>query len=230
MHACALAVELGIKKVVIPKQAAVFSAWGMLMSDLRRDYIQTRVIELDSGVAALELKESLDALQEQAFDEFASESIEPSKVKFIRHGLFRYQNQAHSVEVTLPDGKIEAATIKEIGDKFHLEYEREYTYRLDAPVELVGFHVVALANVGRLSPEKMPVSGRKIEEAVKERRKVDYMTGIHEAVIYSGDLLEPGMKFTGPSVVEESRSTTVIMPGMPCQVDDYGNIHIQTGK
>lgn len=230
MHACALAVELGIKKVVIPKQAAVFSAWGMLMSDLRRDYIQTRVIELDSGVAALELKESLDALQEQAFDEFASESIEPSKVKFIRHGLFRYQNQAHSVEVALPDGKIEAATIKEIGDKFHLEYEREYTYRLDAPVELVGFHVVALANVGRLSPEKMPVSGRKIEEAVKERRKVDYMTGIHEAVIYSGDLLEPGMKFTGPSVVEESRSTTVIMPGMPCQVDDYGNIHIQTGK
>ena len=230
MHACALAVELGIKKVVIPKQAAVFSAWGMLMSDLRRDYIQTRVIELDSGVAALELKESFDALQEQAFDEFASESIEPSKVKFIRYGLFRYQNQAHSVEVTLPDGKIEAATIKAIGDKFHSEYEREYTYRLDAPVELVGFHVVALANVGRLSPEKMPVSGRKIEEAVKERRKVDYMTGIHEAVIYNGDLLEPGMKFTGPSVVEESRSTTVIMPGMPCQVDDYGNIHIQTGK
>ena len=230
MHACALAVELGIKKVVIPKQAAVFSAWGMLMSDLRRDYIQTRVIELDSGVAALELKESLDALQEQAFDEFASESIEPSKVKFIRYGLFRYQNQAHSVEVVLPDGKIEAATIKAIGDKFHSEYEREYTYRLDAPVELVGFHVVALANVGRLSPEKMPVSGRKIEEAVKERRKVDYMTGIHEAVIYNGDLLEPGMKFTGPSVVEESRSTTVIMPGMPCQVDDYGNIHIQTGK
>ncbi|MEE9309008.1 MAG: hydantoinase/oxoprolinase family protein, partial [Spirochaetia bacterium] len=230
MHACALAVELGIKKVVIPKQAAVFSAWGMLMSDLRRDYIQTRVIELDSGVAALELKESFDALQEQAFDEFASESIEPSKVKFIRYGLFRYQNQAHSVEVVLPDGKIEAATIKAIGDKFHSEYEREYTYRLDAPVELVGFHVVALANVGRLSPEKMPVSGRKIEEAVKERRKVDYMTGIHEAVIYNGDLLEPGMKFTGPSVVEESRSTTVIMPGMPCQVDDYGNIHIQTGK
>lgn len=230
MHACALAVELGIRKVVIPKQAAVFSAWGMLMSDLRRDYLQTRIIELDSGVAALELKGSLDALQEQAYNEFAGESIEPSKVKFIRYGLFRYQNQAHSVEVVLPEGKVETATIKEIGDKFHSEYEREYTYRLDAPVELVGFHVVALADVGRLSPEKMPVSGRKIEEAVKERRKVDYMTGIHEAVIYNGDLLEPGMKFTGPAVVEESRSTTVVMPGMPCQVDDYGNIHIQTGK
>jgi len=230
MHACALAVELGIKKVVIPKQAAVFSAWGMLMSDLRRDYIQTRIIELDSGTAASEVKESLDALQEQALNEFAGESIAPSKVKFIRYGLFRYQNQAHSVEVVLPEGKIEKETIRQIGDTFHSQYEREYTYRLDAPVEMVGFHVVALADVGRLSPEKMPASGRKIEEAVKERRKVDYTTGIHEAVIYDGDLLEPGMKFSGPAVVEEARSTTVVMPGMPCQVDDYGNIHIQTGE
>jgi N-methylhydantoinase A len=97
-------------------------------------------------------------------------------------------------------------------------------------VELVGFHVVALADVGRLTPEKMPVSGGKIAEAVKERRKVDYTTGIHEAVIYNGDLLDPGMKFEGPAVVEEARSTTVVMPAMPCLVDDYGNIHIQTGS
>jgi N-methylhydantoinase A len=163
-------------------------------------------------------------------NEFAGESIASSKVKFIRYGLFRYQNQAHSVEVLLPEGKIEKETIRQIGDTFHSQYEREYTYRLDAPVELVGFHVVALADVGRLSPEKMSASGRKIEEAVKERRKVDYTTGIHEALIYDGDLLEPGMKFSGPAVVEEARSTTVVMPGMPCQVDDYGNIHIQTGE
>jgi N-methylhydantoinase A len=230
MHACALAVELGIKKVVIPKQAAVFSAWGMLMSDLRRDYMQTRIIELDSKSAASDLKQSLEELEEQALREFAGESIEAGKVRFIRYGLFRYQNQAHSVEVLLPDGKVEASTIAKIRDSFHSDYEREYTYRLEAPVELVGFHVVASADIGKLTPKKVTPSGRKIEDAVKAKRKVDYITGIHEAVIYDGDLLEPGMRFAGPAIVEESGSTTVVMPGMPCTVDEYGNLKIQTGK
>jgi N-methylhydantoinase A len=230
MHACALAVELGIRKVVIPKQAAVFSAWGMLMSDLRRDYIQTRIIELGSKGAASQLKESLEELEQQALREFAGQSIETGKVRFIRYGLFRYQNQAHSVEVLLPDGNVDASTIARIRDSFHGEYEREYTYRLEAPVELVGFHVVASADVGKLTPKKITPSGRKIEGAVKARRKVDYVTGLHEAVVYDGDLLEPGMRFAGPAIVEESGSTTVVMPGMPCSVDDYGNVHIQTQK
>jgi N-methylhydantoinase A len=200
------------------------------MSDLRRDYMQTRIIELDSKSAASDLKQSLEELEEQALREFTGQSIEAGKVRFIRYGLFRYQNQAHSVEVLLPDGKVEASTIAKIRDHFHSEYEREYTYRLEAPVELVGFHVVASADIGKLTPKKVTPSGRKIEDAVKAKRKVDYITGIHEAIICDGDLLEPGMRFAGPAIVEESGSTTVVMPGMPCTVDDYGNLEIQTGK
>ena len=230
MHACALAVELGIKKVVIPKQAAVFSAWGMLMSDLRRDYIQTRIIELESASAVSDLKQCLEELEQKALRDFADQSIETSRVRFIRYGLFRYQNQAHSVEVLLPEGGVEASTIARIRDGFHEDYEREYTYRLEAPVELVGFHLVASADIGKLTPKKVAPSGRKTDEAVKGKRSVDYITGVHEALIYDGDLLEPGMRFAGPAIVEESGSTTVLMPGMPCSVDEYGNLHIQTGK
>jgi N-methylhydantoinase A len=228
MHACALAVELGIKKVVIPKQSAVFSAWGMLMSDLRRDYIQTQIIELETEDAARQLNQTLESLERKALDEFAGESIQQSKVTFLRYGRFRYQNQAHSVEVALPEHTINASRIDEIGDRFHTEYEREYSYRLDAPVELVGFHVVAMADVGKLTPEKLPVTGRKVEQAIKDRRNVDYTdAGVHEAAILDGDLMEPGMRFTGPAIVEESGSTTVVMPGMQCHVDEYGNLHIQ---
>ncbi len=231
MHGCSLAVELGIKKVIIPKQSAVFSAWGMLMSDLRRDYIQTRIIELDDTNAGEHLNESLQTLEKQALDEFAQESVDPTKVKFLRYGRFRYQNQAHSVEVALPDGNIEETFIQEIADNFHEVYEREYTYRLDAPVELVGFHVVASADVGKLTLRELPKSGRKIEDAIKERRKVDYTdTGEREAAIYDGSLLEPGMCFTGPSIVENPGDTIVVMPGMQCHVDAYGNIHINTGE
>lgn len=229
MHACALARELGIKKVVIPKQSAVFSAWGMLMSDLRRDYIQTQIVELDSENAAEQLNDTLKVLEEKAFEEFAAEAIIRSRVHFLRYGRFRYQNQEHSVEVVLPDGRIAPSTINEICENFHINYEREYTYRLEVPVELVRFHVVAIAEVDKLKPQKVPNTGRNIEDAIKEQREVDYIeAGIHQAVIYNGDLLEPGMNFTGPAIVEEAGDTIVVMPGMPCHVDEYGNIHIQT--
>ena len=231
MHACALAKELGIKNVVIPKQSAVFSAWGMLMSDLRRDYLQTQIVELGNEGAVEQLNNALNMLEEKAFEEFAAESIDRSRVHFLRYGRFRYQNQEHSVETVLPDGVVEASTIAEICENFHVNYEREYTYRLDVPVELVCFHVVAIVDVDKLEPQKLTTSGRTIEEAVKEQREVDYVeAGIHQSVIYNGALLEPGMQFTGPAVIEESGDTIVVLPEMPCHVDEYGNIHIQTAQ
>jgi N-methylhydantoinase A len=230
MHACTLAVELGIKKVIIPNQAAVFSAWGMLMSDLRRDYIRTRVIELDSADGIKATNETLSSMEEQAHREFAEEAIDKEKIKFLRYGLFRYQNQAHSVEVILPEGAVEEKTIKEIQNNFHGEYEREYTYRLEAPVELVGFHIVALADVGKLTPKKLPSTGKAAGEAVKSKRTVDFTPGELETEIYNGDLIEPGMSFKGPAIIEDSGSTTVVMPGMSCRVDDFGNLHIDTSS
>ena len=229
MHAGPLARELGIKRVVIPKQSAVFSAWGMLMTDLRRDYIQTQVVELDSDESAAKLNKVLEEIQEGAIAQFAQEEIDPDKVGFIRYGRFRYQNQEHTVEVELPSGDIETAKIREIQDNFHATYEREYTYRLDSPVELVSFHVVAMAQVGTLQPKKIQPTGRKVKEAEKGQRQVDFTEdGIHDTIIYNGDLLEPGMSFSGPAIVEESGTTVVVWPGMSCRVDEYGNILMDT--
>jgi len=228
MHACALARELGIKKVVIPSLSGVFSAWGMLLSDLRRDYLQTQIVEL-CPEGALQIDAALAALEAKAIQEFAVENIERSRVHFLRYARCRYQNQEHSVEIVLPSGAITVEQIEAIRERFHTDYEREYTYRLEAPVELVCYHLVALAEVDKLKPEKRPTTGRKVADAVKGGRQVDYVeAGIHQATIYDGDALEPGMSFAGPAIIEESGTTVVIPPGLPCHVDDYGNYHIQT--
>ncbi|MBT4267966.1 MAG: hydantoinase/oxoprolinase family protein, partial [Deltaproteobacteria bacterium] len=231
MHACALASELGIKKVIVPKQSAVFSAWGMLMCDIRRDYIQTQIIELGESDAADTINRNLEVLEKEALDAFKQEDIDASQVQFVRYGRFRYQNQEHSVEVELPNGKIETSLIDSISEDFHVTYERAYTYRLESPVDLVSFHLVALAEVGKIEPEELTVSGRKMEDAIKSQREVDYNeAGVCMATIYDGDLLEPGLTFKGPAVVEESGTTVVISPDMPVSIDKYGNIHIQTSS
>lgn len=231
MHACALARELSIKQVVIPKESSVFSAWGMLMTDLRRDYLQTQIVDLSLEGAAEQINGTLQELEDKALREYVAEDIDPDTVYFLRYGRCRYRNQEHSVEIVLPDGEITADELETIRQTFDTDYEREYTYTLDAPVELVAYHLVALAEVDKLVPEKLPTTGRQLEDAVKEEREVDYAeAGVHTATIYDGDLLEPGMRFSGPAIIEQAGATTVIPPGMPCHVDEYGNYHIQTNQ
>ena len=227
MHAVALAAELGIRKVVIPRAADVFSAWGMLMSDLRRDYFVTRLLTLGADTAQ-SLDGLLDEIERLATEQFVREGIAADRVRFLRYGKLRYENQEHSVEVALPEGGIGADAVAAIVDRFHRSYEREYTYRLDAPVEFVGAHVVAIAEVGKLEPAPLPRTDRSLRDAVKGRRQVDYATeGVHEADIYVGELLEPGMRFEGPAIVESRSSTVVVHVGNELSVDDYGNMTIE---
>jgi len=117
-----------------------------------------------------------------------------------------------------------------VTNAFHAAYEREYTYRLDAAVELIGVHLIARADIGKLEPVRLPKKARPLAETLKGQRQVDYaLEGIHAADIYNGDLLEPGMTFAGPAVIETKGTTVLVHPGNQVSMDDYGNIHIHLG-
>lgn len=224
MHGVALGKELGVKKVVVPRGAPVFSAWGMLMSDLRRDYFVTELMDADNGAA---LGALIDRTKERAVTDFAKENVPADRITMTPFIRARYQNQEFAVEVQLPGKHPDAAVMEKLIADFHDAYEREYTYRLDAGVEIIGLHLIAASEVGKLEIVALPRTGATVEQAIKGRRQVDYATeGVHDAVIYNGDRLEPGMTFTGPAVIEDAGTTVVVHPGNPVTVDDFGNIHI----
>lgn len=224
MHGVALGQELGVKKVVIPRSAPVFSAWGMMMSDLRRDYFATRLQDADDAEA---LDTLLHHTMELARDEFADEGINREAVKLMPQIRCRYQNQEFGVEVPIPAGPVTADTVRKMIADFHVAYEREYTYTLDAAVEVTGIHLIASTQVGKLDIVPLPTTGATVNDAIKSRRSVDFATeGVHEAVIYDGEKLEPGMSFEGPAIIEDSGTTLVIHPNNRVSIDDYGNTHI----
>lgn len=225
MHGAALGQELGVKKVVVPRGASVFSAWGMLMSDLRRDYFVTELMDADDHVALTRL---LARTRERAIADFVAGNVPAEKVTVSSLVRARYQNQEFAVEVALPTLTPDAGAMEALVAAFHEAYEREYTYRLDAGVEIIGIHMIASSEVGKLEILKLPVTGAALETAIKGRREVDYATeGVHEATIYDGTRLEPGMSFSGPAVIEDPGTTVVIHPANTVSIDDYGNIHIK---
>ena len=226
MHGVALGMELGVKKVVVPAGASVFSAWGMMMSDLRRDYFVTKLADLKKG-AGDNIEAVFAESEDRARAQFAAEGVDASKIRFLRYGKFRYQNQEHTTEVLIDDGAVTDARLAEIETAFHDTYEREYTYRLHAPVEMVGIHLVASAEVGKLTMARREPTGTPAETALKGHRDVDYaLEGVRRAAIYDGTRLEPGMKFSGPAIVEDPGTTVVVHPGNRVEIDGYGNIHI----
>ncbi len=230
MHAVALAQELGIRRVVVPPGAAVFSAWGMVMTDLRRDYFVTRLLDLAPG-AAEGMEAVFSETEELARSQFRREGIAPERLSFVRYGRFRYQNQEHTTDVEIRRPAIGEAHLAGIEADFHDVYEREYTYRLDAPVEMVGIHLVASAEAGRFAIPERPETGKAASEAVKGVRDVDYaLEGVHAATLYDGTLLEPGMRFTGPAIVEDPGMTVVVHPGNEVRVDGFGNILVEIDK
>jgi N-methylhydantoinase A len=132
----------------------------------------------------------------------------------------------HTTEVLL-QGEITDAALDAIAEDFHAAYEREYTYRLDAPVEMVGIHLAARAEVGRLAMITAEAGPADAAPALMGRRPVDYaLEGRHEAHIHDGDLLAPGMEFEGPAIVEDAGTTIVIHPGNRVEIDAFRNIHI----
>ena len=225
MHACALATELGIKKVIIPATAAVFSAWGMMMSDIRRDRLMTYLCAFDNSKVAA-INEQIQQLKNELHDSFIEENMPEERISYQVFGKFRYQNQEHSIEVPMPI-ELVANEVANVTELFQQMYEKEYTYRLDSAVELVGLHLVGQAEISKIKLSKKKPSGRFLSEAIKGERLVDYaLEGAHKAVIYNGDLFEPNMSFSGPAIIEQTGTTIVVHPNQDVNIDDYLNIII----
>lgn len=227
MHAGALMRELRVKKVIIPTEPAVFSAWGMLMTNLRQDYIRTFIARTDQVKP-----ESVDAIfveiESQAARDLTEQHVAKRDMIFQRSADMRYMGQEHTVKVPLPAGPITADKMPKINERFHQLHEHTYTFRLESPVELVNYHLTALGRVKKPSLKPLDGKGGSVKKALKGERRVNFdELGFHQAAIYERNLLPVGVALKGPLVIEEPAATTVVFPDQRVTRDKYGFLHIE---
>jgi N-methylhydantoinase A len=226
MHAAALAEELQIPTVVVPVNSSVFSAWGMLVTDLRRDYLRTRVTSLSENSIGT-IAEIYEEMTKFAADQYRKDGLSEERIRLECLADMRYVGQEHTVKVEFPEGAITKEALDIARTRFDAAHERAYTYRLPHEVQVVNFHVAAYGLVDKPELPRIKSAMGPVEAAINARRQV-YFDGhdMLDTPIYSRAKLGAGAEFFGPAIVEETAATTVVPPGKRVQVDGFGNIRI----
>lgn len=229
MHGPTLARELNIRKVIVPVAASVFSAWGMLMSDIRHDFIQTKILPF--GTAPMdELNQMWESLMAQADELLSAEHISPEQTTFTFIADMRYAGQEHTVQVSAPAYPWTEEYRADIMARFHRTHEHYYTFSLpDTPAEIVNLHLVAYGRLEKPALNRIAEHKGGPETALKETRRVFFSgDGWLDAPVYDRAKLGAGINIDGPMVVEEPTTATVVCPGQHLSVDEYGNLIIET--
>lgn len=225
MHGADLARELQVSELIIPQHAGVFSAFGMLMSNIRRDYIRTNVLILSENKKNA-IVTTFNEMKQEAILSFEEDKISSNEVKFTYYADLRYVGQEHYVKVLLEDF-CKDISLKNIIKHFHKEHKKHYSFKLDSVVELVNFHLVGEVVVDKPGFPKISITNWGIKNAVFDKRDVDFDDlGVHNTTFYHRHLLEPNMKFKGPAIISEKGTTTVVTPLHKVNVDQYGNLII----
>jgi N-methylhydantoinase A len=228
MHASALARELRVPRVIVPNHPGHFSAWGMLMSDLRHDLVQTRFVRA-AEVGLAELGDLWRDLERRMLEIFVDERFDPERITFVRTADMRYAGQEHTVNVRVPGGDLEEADRGEIERRFQDLHEQLYTFRQDSPIEFVNFRVAGLGAVAKPELPRLQVNGN-VDVALKGTREVEFdELGRHETRIYERSRLGAAAEVEGAAIIEEPAATTVVFPDQTLSVDAYGNLIIETG-
>ena len=217
VHANAIARDAEMPRLLIPRSPGIFSATGLLTTDLKRDASRTlmrRLADLQPG----EIDAVFGELEAAGREELEREGIGPEAMEFQRQLDLRYVGQSY--ELTIPAGD-------ELEQRFHGEHDR--TYGFAAPTEPIECVSLRVTSVGKIAKPPLRTLDRGGDVPPKEHRQVYYAEagGYVECPIYDRYALPAGARFPGPAVIEEFDSTTVVHPGFTVRVDDVGNLIIE---
>ena len=222
MHVCSLAEDIGIGKIVVPPNPGLFSAFGLLVSDLR--YETTRAVMAEVG----SVQENLEMIfADMERDSLNTMSFFEGNITVDRYLDMRYVGQSY--ELLIPVGSpTNKSALEDSVKRFHERHRDVYGHSAkDADVEVVNARVVAVGVVEKPKLNLVERGGSKpTEESIVEERKVFFegAGGFVECPVFRREKLKSGNTIAGPAIIEQYDSTTVVYPRWTAEIDDYANV------
>jgi len=229
LHAVRLAQELGMVRVIVPRNPGILCAMGLLLTDLRADFSTTRMLPLEAGSLAA-INTVLAAVGADADAWFADEEITEAARQRTRRIDMRYEGQNHELPIPVPDGPVDAAGLEALMTAFAEVHTRMYGFAFEGErINCVTFRLEATGVVKKADlPERAEGPG-DASPAVRGNRDVWYpeTRAFTATTLYSRDRLSPGMAFEGPAIVDQMDTTTLIPPGVSVRVDTLDNLILE---
>ena len=223
MHALALAEEIGIPRVLVPRHPGNFSALGLLASDIKHDDVRTRVGPLRERAPLL--ADLFAEMEGAARRQLEHEGFAPDGQRMVRSLDLRYRGQAFELAVPVGGG---AVALDAIEDAFHRQHLGAYGHaNREAMIELVNARLTAYGVVPKPAAERYRSATASLDAALRERRPVWFGGTPHECPVWERERLPERALLRGPAIVEEFGATTVVLPGWRGAVDEHGNLRLE---
>jgi N-methylhydantoinase A len=213
--------------MIIPKESSIFCAAGMLMSDLKHNFVRTYSVRLND----LNLKKFhslFDEMEEDAAKLLKSEHIPEDSIEHIPSLDMRYVKQYHEVNVEIPKAELERGDVGLIASKFHPEHNRLYGYSLEeegTPIELINLRLLSIGKAVKPRFREETFAQEEPSQALKKKRKIylPLKKDFEEVPVYDGHKLRHGNRVEGPAIIEQVNTTTFITPEYNVWCDKYGS-------
>ena len=228
LHAARIAEELSIPGVVVPLYPGVYSAMGLLMSDVKHDYVKSRLGIL-SAVAESDVNAVFAELESHALNDLRDEDFTKESISLEGALDLRYAGQGY--ELTLPCefpvGKGGLAKLRAAFDENHKQMFGHSAP--DEPVEIVSYRLRGVGRVPPVTLKRFAPQGLELKDALRETRPCRFDGKLRDTPVYQRERLDVGAEFTGPAIVDQLDCTTQVPPGHRVRVDEFKNMIVTPG-
>ena len=228
LHAQGVAKKIGVRKVIVPNNAGVMSAVGLLAAPMSFDVVRTCVADLAGADWAL-VNRTLDAMANEARQYL--KGVPDNKIRILRKADMRYRGQGSEILVRLPESMLEAPTLPQVRAAFYAAYDDLFGRHLeDVAVEFVNFRVRAISTEEPLVLQKITGeegTGKPSGKPARMLKAYFREAGSYvDTAIYAHEDLAGGARFSGPAIVRSKEFSALIGPQQSCAVDERGNLVI----
>ncbi len=226
-HACMIALELENPVLIIPRESSIFCAAGMLMSDLKHNFVRTYPIILKQADPQI-FGRLFEEMRQEGKELLLSEGIKESDIEYVYSLDLRYIKQYHEVEVEVTAQEVDRFDVDKMAEKFHPAHNALYGYSLEdqgTPVELMNMRLVCIGRTGKPEFQQQEFAGEDASAAFKRTRQV-YMPlqkEFREIPVYDGLALQFGNRIEGPAIIEQVNTTAFVTPEFNVLTDRYGS-------
>jgi N-methylhydantoinase A len=226
LHAGRIARDLGMAGVIVPLYPGVFSAVGLVMADVRHDYMRSRLTALETTPPA-DIDAVFAELSRQAWEELGRDGFAPERIRIERALDLRYAGQGYEVAVPCDEQPLTANAVAELRASFDRLHKSMFGHMApQEPVEIVSYRVCGSGLVPPVALPRFEPSGASVESALRERRRVRFDARDVDCPVYQRERLDVGANLTGPAILDQLDCTTLICPGQIARVDESKNVLI----